>query len=183
MTSKDAWPNLRGTQSLHSSSSTSSFQPSGWAATGREACPWHIDRSDPSLYKANIFHMKPAPPTGWRILTPGFSWTLALRQTDVSSTQDGGYGRHWRRGEAEKKTYNTKDSPVVTDLSTSLALIRLTRGERTGSRTFVWIWSYVVVRCCCGAEIGGGACWSKSRKKHTTVYDTGDSLVVTSLCT
>ena len=45
-----------------------------------------------------------------------------------------------------KKTYNTKDSPVVTDLSTSLALTSLTRGERTGSRTFSRIWSYVTVR-------------------------------------
>ena len=35
-----------------------------------------------------------------------------------------------------KNTYNTKDSPVVTDLSTSLALTCLTRGERTGSRIF-----------------------------------------------
>ena len=37
---------------------------------------------------------------------------------------------------AAKNTYNTKDSPVVTDLSTSLALTSLTRGERTGSRVF-----------------------------------------------
>ncbi len=36
--------------------------------------------------------------------------------------------------EKPKKTYNTKDSPVVTDLSTDLAVATLTRGERTGSR-------------------------------------------------
>ena len=53
-----------------------------------------------------------------------------------------------RKKEKEKgtQTYNTEDSPVVTDLSTSSALTSLTRGERTGSRTFSWIWSYVVVR-------------------------------------
>ena len=45
----------------------------------------------------------------------------------------------------QKGTYNTEDSPVVTDLSTSSALTSLTRGERTGSRTFSWIWSYVIV--------------------------------------
>ncbi len=48
-------------------------------------------------------------------------------------------------GRRAQKTYNTRDSLVVTDPTTSLALIRLTRGERTGSRTFVWIWSYVKV--------------------------------------
>ena len=46
----------------------------------------------------------------------------------------------------EKKTCNTRDSLVVTDPTTSLALTRLTRGERTGSRIFARIWSYVVVR-------------------------------------
>ena len=51
------------------------------------------------------------------------------------------------RVKQKKKTYNTKDSPVVTDLSTSLALTSLTRGERTGSRTFLWIWSYVGGEC------------------------------------
>ena len=34
------------------------------------------------------------------------------------------------------KTNNTRDSPVVTDLSTSLALLSLIRGERTGSHVF-----------------------------------------------
>ena len=43
-----------------------------------------------------------------------------------------------------KKTYNTRDSPVVTDPSTSLALTCLSMGERTGSRVFKWIWSYVI---------------------------------------
>ena len=46
-----------------------------------------------------------------------------------------------------QKTYNTKDSPVVTDLSTSLALTNLIKGERTGSHVLSWIWSYVGVQC------------------------------------
>jgi hypothetical protein len=45
-----------------------------------------------------------------------------------------------------KKTYNTRDSLVVTDPTTDLALTSLTRGERTGSRIFSWIWSYVKER-------------------------------------
>ena len=42
-----------------------------------------------------------------------------------------------------KKTYNTRDSLVVTDPTTSLALTGLSMGERTGSRIFQWVWSYV----------------------------------------
>ncbi|OIW22274.1 hypothetical protein CONLIGDRAFT_587530, partial [Coniochaeta ligniaria NRRL 30616] len=41
------------------------------------------------------------------------------------------------------KTYNTRDSPVVTHPSTSLAIICLSMGERTGSRAFRYLWSYV----------------------------------------
>ena len=43
-----------------------------------------------------------------------------------------------------QKTYNTRDSPVVTDLSTSPALVGLSLGERTGSRVFQQVWSYVM---------------------------------------
>ncbi|KAK1573926.1 uncharacterized protein LY79DRAFT_524902, partial [Colletotrichum navitas] len=43
-----------------------------------------------------------------------------------------------------QKTYNTKDSLVVTDPTTSLALTGLSMGERTGSRILRWVWSYVV---------------------------------------
>ncbi|KAK0728345.1 hypothetical protein B0T26DRAFT_636871, partial [Lasiosphaeria miniovina] len=43
-----------------------------------------------------------------------------------------------------KKTYNTRDSLVVTDPTTSLALTGLSMGERTGSRIFQWVWSYVL---------------------------------------
>ncbi|PTB41320.1 hypothetical protein M441DRAFT_138304, partial [Trichoderma asperellum CBS 433.97] len=42
------------------------------------------------------------------------------------------------------KTYNSRCSPVVTHLTTNLPLIGLTLGERTGSRIFQWIWSYVI---------------------------------------
>ncbi|AEO62995.1 uncharacterized protein THITE_39051, partial [Thermothielavioides terrestris NRRL 8126] len=42
------------------------------------------------------------------------------------------------------KTYNTGDSPVVTDLSTNPAVSSLSRGERTGSRVVYCLWSYVV---------------------------------------
>ncbi|KAK0613292.1 hypothetical protein B0T14DRAFT_276158 [Immersiella caudata] len=47
--------------------------------------------------------------------------------------------------EKSKKTYNTRDSLVVTDPTTSLALTGLSMGERTGSRVLQWVWSYVVV--------------------------------------
>jgi hypothetical protein len=42
------------------------------------------------------------------------------------------------------KTYNTRDSLVVTDLTTNLALAGLSRGERTGSRVSRRVWSYVI---------------------------------------
>ncbi|KAK1841411.1 hypothetical protein CCHR01_15959 [Colletotrichum chrysophilum] len=40
-------------------------------------------------------------------------------------------------------TYNNRHSPVVTDPTTTLSLIGLSVGERTGSRVFQWVWSYV----------------------------------------
>jgi hypothetical protein len=42
------------------------------------------------------------------------------------------------------KTYNTRDSPVVTHPSTNLAITGLSMGERTGSRVFLCLWSYVI---------------------------------------
>ena len=42
------------------------------------------------------------------------------------------------------KTYNTRDSLVVTHPTTSLAVAGLSRGERTGSRVFQCLWSYVL---------------------------------------
>ncbi|KAL7949116.1 hypothetical protein V8C42DRAFT_313348 [Trichoderma barbatum] len=49
-----------------------------------------------------------------------------------------------KKGQKET-TYNSRCSPVVTHLTTNLPLIGLTLGERTGSRIFQWIWSYVMV--------------------------------------
>ncbi|KAK0639039.1 hypothetical protein B0T16DRAFT_360265, partial [Cercophora newfieldiana] len=43
----------------------------------------------------------------------------------------------------KNKTYNTRDSLVVSHPTTSLALTGLSMGERTGSRIFQWVWSYV----------------------------------------
>ena len=47
--------------------------------------------------------------------------------------------------EKKKKTYNTGDSLVVTDPTTNPAVAGLSRGERTGSRIFLRLWSYVLV--------------------------------------
>lgn len=44
-----------------------------------------------------------------------------------------------------KRTYNTKDSLVVTDPANSSAVSSLTRRERTGSRVFYCLWPYVMV--------------------------------------
>jgi hypothetical protein len=44
----------------------------------------------------------------------------------------------------EKKTYNTGDSLVVTDPTTSPAVAGLSMGEQTGSRAFQCLWSYVL---------------------------------------
>ncbi|KAJ9160811.1 hypothetical protein NKR19_g2892 [Coniochaeta hoffmannii] len=43
------------------------------------------------------------------------------------------------------KTYNIRDSPVVTHPSTSLTIAGLSMGERTGSRVFRRLWSYVAI--------------------------------------
>ncbi|KAL2756956.1 hypothetical protein ACRALDRAFT_2102463, partial [Sodiomyces alcalophilus JCM 7366] len=43
----------------------------------------------------------------------------------------------------KKSTYNTGYSLVVTDPTTNPALTGLSMGERTGSRAFQWVWSYV----------------------------------------
>jgi len=50
----------------------------------------------------------------------------------------------------EQKTYNNRDSLVVTDPTTSLALTDLFMGERTGSRAFL----YILVVCAKYAEFG-----------------------------
>ena len=61
-------------------------------------------------------------------------------------------GRQWSK---TPKTYNTGDSLVVTDPTTDPALASLTRGERTGSRVFWQVWSYVIdLAASCGI-LGG----------------------------
>ena len=45
----------------------------------------------------------------------------------------------------EAKTYNRRDSHVVTDHSTSLPVRGLSTGERTGSSVFRDLWSYVLI--------------------------------------
>ena len=55
-------------------------------------------------------------------------------------------GRQDKNGHKISKTYNTEDSPVVTDLSTSSAISSVSRGERTGSRAFYYVWSYVLFK-------------------------------------
>ena len=41
-----------------------------------------------------------------------------------------------KKKQEEKKTYNTRDSLVITDPTTRLAIGSLSMGERTGSRVF-----------------------------------------------
>ena len=48
-------------------------------------------------------------------------------------------------GAKKCKTYSTRDSPVVTHPSTSLAIACLSMGERTGSRVLRHLWPYVNV--------------------------------------
>jgi hypothetical protein len=43
----------------------------------------------------------------------------------------------------EERTYNTRDSLVVTDPTTDPAVAGLSMGERTGSRISQRLWSYV----------------------------------------
>ncbi|KAL0936716.1 hypothetical protein CTRU02_208931 [Colletotrichum truncatum] len=52
--------------------------------------------------------------------------------------------RYAHVGKIKRKTYNTRYSLVVTDPTTNPALTGLSMGERTGSRVFQWVWSYVL---------------------------------------
>jgi hypothetical protein len=53
------------------------------------------------------------------------------------------------KGKRGKKTetYNTRDSLVVTDPTTNLAVCSLAMGEQTGPRVLYILWSYVAVTC------------------------------------
>ncbi|AEO60049.1 hypothetical protein MYCTH_2031276, partial [Thermothelomyces thermophilus ATCC 42464] len=44
----------------------------------------------------------------------------------------------------KNETYNTRNSLVVTDPTTTRALASLTKGERTGSRVLWRVWSYML---------------------------------------
>ena len=59
----------------------------------------------------------------------------------------------WSKKSKTVKTYNTGDSPVVTDLSTDPAVGSLSKGERTGSRVLYRLWSYVVVESIIGVNM------------------------------
>jgi hypothetical protein len=64
--------------------------------------------------------------------------------TDIHAIME--LGKVSKGSENEEKkisTYNTRDSLVVTDPTTDLALTGLTKGERTGSRVLQRLWSYV----------------------------------------
>jgi hypothetical protein len=50
---------------------------------------------------------------------------------------------HSSRLKAMSKTYDSRDSPVVTHLTTGLPVRCLNRAERTGSLVFNVLWSYV----------------------------------------
>ena len=50
-----------------------------------------------------------------------------------------------RKYRQKKKTCNTRDSLVVTDQTTNLALTGLSREEQTGFRVLLWVWSHVLV--------------------------------------
>ncbi|KAF2796447.1 hypothetical protein K505DRAFT_401120, partial [Melanomma pulvis-pyrius CBS 109.77] len=45
------------------------------------------------------------------------------------------------------KTYNSRDSPMVTHLTTSPPVSCLCKAERTGSPIFMILWSYVLDLC------------------------------------
>ena len=52
-------------------------------------------------------------------------------------------GKRLQKG--TKITYSPRDSLVVTHPTTSLAVTGLSMGERTGSRAFQYLWSYVLM--------------------------------------
>ncbi|KAK3944612.1 hypothetical protein QBC46DRAFT_404177 [Diplogelasinospora grovesii] len=84
---------------------------------------------------------------GWS-MCPAVMSTQALELATREKKSKGGDRRKWREKEANGKTYNTRDSLVVTDPTTDLALSGLSMGERTGSRVFQWVWSYATIFGC-----------------------------------
>jgi hypothetical protein len=57
------------------------------------------------------------------------------------------------------KTYNSRDSPMVTHLTTNPPVSCLNIAEQTGCVVLKILWSYVKVNCCVGLYIPArGAC-------------------------
>ena len=67
----------------------------------------------------------------------------AYAQNRISLHHRGRYKSQNKSKKKKKKTYNSRYSLVVTDPTTNQPLGSLTRGERTGSRVFYQVWSYV----------------------------------------
>jgi hypothetical protein len=59
-----------------------------------------------------------------------------MQQDTNKKIEDGGREKNKEEHSKKAKTYNTGDSPVVTDLSTGPAVASLSRAERTGCRVF-----------------------------------------------
>ncbi|KAI0849991.1 hypothetical protein F5Y00DRAFT_234399 [Daldinia vernicosa] len=66
-------------------------------------------------------------------------WLIVVRLRDCNTE------RLKKKEKKGGKTYNTGDSLVVTDPTTNPAVSGLSRGERTGSRIFQILWSYVTM--------------------------------------
>ncbi|KAL6151886.1 hypothetical protein ACJQWK_10250 [Exserohilum turcicum] len=65
------------------------------------------------------------------------------RKVDVRASKDTPQKRSPRRKKKEK-TYNSRDSPVVTHLTTNLPVTSLCIAERTRDTEFWYLWSYVL---------------------------------------
>ncbi len=76
----------------------------------------------------------------------GKKWGRGEKETKVipDPTKAGGLLRNNKKGKKfKKKTYNSRYSPIVTDLTTELPIYSLNMGERTGSLVLCSLWSYV----------------------------------------
>src|SRR6188474_3110979 len=91
----------------------------------------------------------------YKFLQSSIHWYIAAEIPCRNMTQPQG-----KKMQKEEETYNTKDSLVVTDPTTSLALTGLSMGERTGSRVPQWVWSYVLERSGTPLYAAGLFCWS-----------------------
>ena len=88
------------------------------------------------------------------------SWLAEATKTEPKKVND------------KKKTYNTRDSLVVTDPTTSLALRGLCLGERTGPSVFHELWSYVP-NCLSGRRYDGSGRHETLELGHRSVAKFG----------